>query len=475
MTLYLHIGTPKTGTTSIQHFMSDNAEALLEKGILVPSIFRNPNHTELYNYAVESSISDSTLKAHASAFAPKNLTAFTHSFIESISNHSGDTVVSCEYLSAFLIDFQNIKALANLCYKAADEVKVIIYLREQVESFISYYPTQILGGRRMPFSLKCPDNGTSWTDYYTELIECESKTGNTNPYREYPPLWLDYNTLVTRWASVFGKNNIDVRIFSKNTNIVNDFCDVIGFRSHENLIINAKRLNHARGYAETEIIRRLNYLFPRSIGTVGTVTTPERRGIFGKLKIAFLETGSTPSATISDYLDEAEIIKIREYFKYANKLISEDFFENKDLFTDSEQSTTTLDSKAIADYITEVFGVLWHLGQADVKKSQEQTQRYKSSNEKLKLQVIKLKDANLELKSQIVKHKDSNAALKSHIVKYKDSNAELKSQIVKHKDNSADLKSQIIKHKESHAELKSQIIQHKDSNAELKSQIIKQT
>jgi len=446
MTIYLHIGTPKTGTTSIQHFMSDNAEALLEKGILVPPVFRNPNHTELYHYAVESSHSNSILKTHASSFAPKDLATFPRSFVDTISKHNGDAVVSCEYLSAFLVDSQQITALANLCYEATDEVKVVIYLREQVESFVSYYPTQVSAGRRMPFSLKLPDSGVSWVDHCSKLIEGESKTGNTNPFREFPPLWLDYNALVMRWADVFGKDNIDVRTFSKKDDIRNDFCDVIGLTSSRFLIINAKRKYYATGYAETEIIRGLNYLFPRSIGAA--VTTPERRAIFGKLKTAFIEVGSSPAAKVSDYLNVAEITNIQEYFQSSNKLISENFCENKELFSDSVEPTTTLSSKVITDYTTDVFGALWHLVQADVFKSEKHIKGIKDANDKLKESIIKLKEVNTELKSQIIKGKDSNAELKSQIIKGKDSNAELKSQVIKYKENNAKLTLEIINYKD---------------------------
>lgn len=34
MTAYVHIGTPKTGTTTIQTFMAKNNEALKQKGFL---------------------------------------------------------------------------------------------------------------------------------------------------------------------------------------------------------------------------------------------------------------------------------------------------------------------------------------------------------------------------------------------------------------------------------------------------------
>ena len=35
-TLYIHIGTPKTGTTSIQNFCGLNREKLKEQGVLYP-------------------------------------------------------------------------------------------------------------------------------------------------------------------------------------------------------------------------------------------------------------------------------------------------------------------------------------------------------------------------------------------------------------------------------------------------------
>jgi hypothetical protein len=43
-TLYLHIGMPKTGTTAIQNFLTDNAEALKKYGICYPDLgFRYPS------------------------------------------------------------------------------------------------------------------------------------------------------------------------------------------------------------------------------------------------------------------------------------------------------------------------------------------------------------------------------------------------------------------------------------------------
>jgi hypothetical protein len=47
LTLYLHIGTPKTGTTSLQSFLDTNRSALSYKGYLVPHSLKFPNHIGL--------------------------------------------------------------------------------------------------------------------------------------------------------------------------------------------------------------------------------------------------------------------------------------------------------------------------------------------------------------------------------------------------------------------------------------------
>ncbi|EOF7349213.1 TPA: hypothetical protein R4443_000450 [Campylobacter jejuni] len=48
MTCYLHIGMPKTGTTSIQQFLKLNYNILLEKQCLFPiSTLLNGNHYPL--------------------------------------------------------------------------------------------------------------------------------------------------------------------------------------------------------------------------------------------------------------------------------------------------------------------------------------------------------------------------------------------------------------------------------------------
>ena len=53
MKAFLHIGTEKTGTTTIQHFFAHNRSNLLEDGFLYPYSPGEANHTKLVAFSKE--------------------------------------------------------------------------------------------------------------------------------------------------------------------------------------------------------------------------------------------------------------------------------------------------------------------------------------------------------------------------------------------------------------------------------------
>lgn len=56
MTFYLHIGTMKTGTSSIQDFLFVNRDILLKQGFLYPISIKNICHLNDHNPLVNSLI-----------------------------------------------------------------------------------------------------------------------------------------------------------------------------------------------------------------------------------------------------------------------------------------------------------------------------------------------------------------------------------------------------------------------------------
>ena len=88
-----------------------------------------------------------------------------------------------------------------------DRTKIIIYIREQVDYFISCY-CQAVHAKNVTFSLE----------------EFGEKVFKAN-----------YEKFLQKWASVFGEDRLDVRVFDRkmliNGDIVDDFLNHLGFKN----------------------------------------------------------------------------------------------------------------------------------------------------------------------------------------------------------------------------------------------------
>ncbi|EAH4980027.1 hypothetical protein D6609_06925, partial [Campylobacter coli] len=58
MTAYIHIGTPKTGTTSIQKFITLNLDLFLQQGMVYPKTFCVNNQHAKIAYIIKNMKSD---------------------------------------------------------------------------------------------------------------------------------------------------------------------------------------------------------------------------------------------------------------------------------------------------------------------------------------------------------------------------------------------------------------------------------
>ena len=58
MKLILHIGTAKTGTTTLQHWFASNRESLQVQGIYYPNSLGKVNHRKLSLFAINRVTSD---------------------------------------------------------------------------------------------------------------------------------------------------------------------------------------------------------------------------------------------------------------------------------------------------------------------------------------------------------------------------------------------------------------------------------
>ncbi|MDJ0662189.1 MAG: hypothetical protein QNJ42_22285 [Crocosphaera sp.] len=238
MKAFLHIGTAKTGTTTLQNFLAKNRQNLLSHGYLYPNSPGKTNHLKLPVFA-----SNSTKFLDIHQFlqldTPEKVNQFKKKFPnklkqEIISSNCQNVVFSSEHCSSRLIDEQEIEQLKKLLADFFDEIEVIIYLRRQDKFLASSYSTAIRAGNTSPF--KIPS---------TAIIK--------NRY--------NYYNILHKFAKVFGNNKITVRIFESsqmvNGDLIQDFMNTIGLETDKSYQF-VNNLNASLDIYSLEYVRILN-------------------------------------------------------------------------------------------------------------------------------------------------------------------------------------------------------------------------
>jgi hypothetical protein len=207
--LYLHIGTEKTGTTSLQQFLKKNRNALGERGFLYPSSPGKSNHTALAVTAL-ADFRRVPLRSMAGVTTNEELQKFRANFRENLSAElQGGTcskvIMSNEHCSTQLKTDEEVEYLRDFLKPFFNNIYVIVYIRRQDDYLLSSYSTHIKNGVTDPASL--PEDDKKMARY-------------------------DHWDLLSRWTRVFGRDRIICRKFEKaflvGGSIEDDFLTAIG-------------------------------------------------------------------------------------------------------------------------------------------------------------------------------------------------------------------------------------------------------
>src|SRR5947209_14208464 len=118
-TCFLHIGTEKTGTTSIQKFLAKNRPVLDEQGIFYPRSPGNQNHIALAVYALREGKQNDIGRLCGASHA-EQMPEFRERLIAELDcelGQSGASVIifSNEHLSSRLVTETEIERVKSLC------------------------------------------------------------------------------------------------------------------------------------------------------------------------------------------------------------------------------------------------------------------------------------------------------------------------------------------------------------------------
>lgn len=237
-TVYLHIGTPKTGTTSIQQLLSENRKKLLDQGVLYPMCGTSKKYAGHFNLAAV------LMKERSNYF--KNLYNHRAGNWEQLKEEIDtikpkNVVISAE--NFFSLNFEDIALVKK--YLSAFKVKVLVYLRKQDDFFVSMY-IQSTKGRAL--------NYLSFEEYYNKQL----RMGSIG----------DYYRLLEPWEKIFGRENLIVRVWEPENfknGLIGDFLECLNLQLDNSKLDFSKKSNISPNIKVVKIIRLLNKIFVQGL------------------------------------------------------------------------------------------------------------------------------------------------------------------------------------------------------------------
>jgi hypothetical protein len=349
--LYLHIGTEKTGTTSVQRFFRTNRELLARSGILYPVAPGNENHTGLA-VAAQKLSRRGALRKLKGVQSVEEAREFRSTLMDELAGefsigHYRTVVMSGEHCSSRLLDDAEVQWLKNALSPFFENIYIVVYIRRQDDYLLSTYSTSVKSGATRELALP-PER----------LIQCR----------------YDHWDLLSRWARIFGREQIICRKFErsqlKSQDIVDDFLSITGIDPALGLV-RPEHVNESLDADSLEFLRLFNGYVPR-IAKNGL--NPERDNIVPLLS----RMSQGPLITLA----EDELARFMALFRQSNRQVAEEYFggarENSDdpLFeprTDARSRTahTTL----TAERAVEICAGLWQEKQAQLERVMERAKR----------------------------------------------------------------------------------------------------
>ncbi len=196
----LHIGSEKTGTTTIQHYLSRHRELLLTSGYWYP---RSLAYEDGFVHRRLSDLGRDQKGSHAE----ETRDAFRQEYETAVGDGVKTAIISSEFLHSLIRTPKAVGAIRDFLTPYFESIRIVYYARRQDELAASMHSTAIRGGQTTESALAMYDG--KGHHYFDHLQVCDL------------------------WASAFGCENLVCRIFERdklvNADIVDDFASIAGF------------------------------------------------------------------------------------------------------------------------------------------------------------------------------------------------------------------------------------------------------
>ena len=325
--LFLHIGTQKTGTTSIQSFLKLNRIELEKNKIYTPKSIDigNGHHRWITTFGTNKNKVDAFIANQEFSSQEEKDEKINNKFnlfkheIERIDE--GKWIISCEHMQSELRSEDEIKRLKNKLEKLFTKINIILYIRNPLDTVVSLWSTQTKFGAKLS-RIAVPD------DPFYENVCNHKKT-------------------IIRWENVFGRENLKVLRFQKedflNNNLIEDFC----FNARINFNKNFKlppRSNQSLSLIGMKTLGYINNFIPhfedRKDANAPLKLNTERKNI-----ASYIERYTIKGKSYN--VSQEEELKFSKYYKDSDDWVLREFFPNDEKMWNSERKFEETDNNEV--------------------------------------------------------------------------------------------------------------------------------
>jgi hypothetical protein len=187
---YIHAGTHKTGTSSIQAFLALNRERFAANGVLIPRAACEPYDHLAAHHSIPRELCGSPMDAGS-------LAALSNELAQS---DAAAACISSEDFSLLSRSPQALIAIRDAIRRAGFTPKIVMFLRPQVAYCVRVYAENVRHGFR-----------TSLADYLDDVVRTGAYVWDSNAGMPF-----DYTVLLDSFAAVFGSDAIVARAYRVN-------------------------------------------------------------------------------------------------------------------------------------------------------------------------------------------------------------------------------------------------------------------
>ena len=315
----LQIGTEKTGTTTLQHFLARNRTRFAERGFVYPRFCGEINHTGLAAYALDPAKTD-PIRDFFGATTEDSVQAMRARLRAAAADElfgSKDAIFCNEHCHSRLKKADEVRTLRDFLAEFFDEIQVSVYVRRQDQVALSLYSTRLKSG------------GVD-----THILP---PTDADDPY-------FNYDRSLSLWEEAFGRENVHVRLFDRRNlqdgSVVSDFLATWRLGAREDFLA-VPDTNESIQPAAQEFLRRVN---PHLRSVAGLPLEEVRGPLAARLAVLLPGQGARPGraeaeAFYAKFRSSNEAVRLR-HFPDRESLFDEDFSAYPEV---GDQPATTID------------------------------------------------------------------------------------------------------------------------------------